>query len=59
MQKPDGLTVIHDEDLPDILYKLKLDDLNGIGRHMLERLNRFGIYTVEALCQASRAFQMS
>jgi DNA polymerase-4 len=55
MQKPDGLTVIHDEELPDILYTLKLDDLNGIGRHMLERLNRFGIYSVEALCQASRA----
>ncbi|MFA5081673.1 MAG: hypothetical protein WC474_03890 [Hydrogenophilaceae bacterium] len=54
MQKPDGLTVIHDADLPGILYSLKLEDLNGIGRHMLERLNRYGIYSVEALCAASR-----
>ncbi|MDD3529479.1 MAG: DNA polymerase [Gallionellaceae bacterium] len=54
MQKPDGLTVIHAADLPDILYPLKLEDLNGIGRHMLERLNRHGIYSVEALCAASR-----
>lgn len=54
MQKPDGLTVIHSADLPDILYPLKLEDLNGIGRHMLERLNRHGIYSVEALCAASR-----
>jgi DNA polymerase-4 len=54
MQKPDGLTVIQESDLPDILYRLKPGDLNGIGRAMLERLNRHGIYTVEALCQASR-----
>ncbi|MDD5364494.1 MAG: DNA polymerase [Gallionellaceae bacterium] len=54
MQKPDGLTVIHDADLPDVLYGLKLEDLNGIGRHMLERLNRYGIYSVEALCATSR-----
>ncbi|HEX8980149.1 MAG TPA: DNA polymerase [Parasulfuritortus sp.] len=54
MEKPDGLTVIHEHDLPDILHRLKLDDLTGIGRATLERLNRFGIYSVEALCQASR-----
>jgi len=54
MQKPDGLTVIHQADLPDILHPLKLDDLNGIGRAMLERLNKFGINSVEALCAASR-----
>jgi DNA polymerase-4 len=54
MQKPDGLTVIHEADLPDVLHGLKLEDLNGIGRHMLERLNRYGIYSVEALCGASR-----
>jgi DNA polymerase-4 len=54
MQKPDGLTVIHDKDLPDILFRLQLSDLNGIGRAMLERLNHHGIYTVEALCQATR-----
>ena len=55
MQKPDGLTVIHAADLPDILFPLRLTDLNGIAGGMLERLHRHGIYTVEALCCASRA----
>ncbi len=55
MQKPDGLTVVHDEDLPQALYPLKLGDLNGIGRRMLERLENYGIRGVEALCGADRA----
>lgn len=54
MQKPDGLTVVHGEDLPQALYPLKLGDLNGIGRRMLERLESYGIRSVEALCQADR-----
>ncbi len=54
MQKPDGLTVIHEADLPGVLYRLELADLNGIGRAMLERLHRHGIDSVEALCAASR-----
>jgi len=55
MQKPDGLVVIKPEDLPDCLFRLKLNDLNGIAGAMLERLERHGIYTVEALCRADRA----
>ncbi len=54
MQKPDGLTVIHQADLPQILFPLKLEDLNGIGHAMLQRLHRHGLYSVEALCRASR-----
>jgi len=54
MQKPDGLTVLHEADLPQALYRLKLADLNGIGRAMLTRLERCGIASVEALCKASR-----
>jgi len=54
IQKPDGLTVIHAEDLPDILFRLELRDLNGIARAMEERLHRQGIHTVEQLCRASR-----
>ena len=54
MQKPDGLTVLHESDLPDALFRLKLGDLNGIGRAMLARLERYGITSVEALCRASR-----
>jgi DNA polymerase-4 len=54
MMKPDGLVVIEEEDLPDVLYTLELRDLVGIGRKMYERLFRHGIYTVEMLCNATK-----
>lgn len=54
MQKPDGLVVIRQEELPQRLYDLKLGALNGIGRAMEQRLNQQGIHTVEQLCAASR-----
>lgn len=52
MQKPDGLVVIDNEDLPHCLFKLKLSDMYGVGRRMETRLHRNGIYTVEDLCNA-------
>lgn len=54
MQKPDGLVVIEEKDLPQCLYRLKLNDLVGIGRRMEPRLRKFGIDTVEKLCGASK-----
>jgi DNA polymerase-4 len=54
IQKPDGLTVIRQSDLPHCLYGLKLSALNGIGRAMEQRLNRHGITRVEQLCAASK-----
>lgn len=50
MKKPDGLTLITPEDLPDKLYALELSDLPGIGRNMLRRLESFGVVTVRQLC---------
>lgn len=55
MQKPDGLVVIEDKDLPHCLYNLKLNDLTGIGRKMEVRLKRHGIYTVEMLCNLPKS----
>jgi len=55
MQKPDGLVVIHRNELPERLYGLKLGALTGIGRAMEHRLNQLGIHTVEQLCAASKA----
>ncbi len=55
MQKPDGLVVIEDADLPHCLYRLKLRDLCGIGPAMEARLLRHGIATVEQLCAANKA----
>ncbi len=54
MQKPDGLVVIDDEDLPHCLYKLKISDLYGVGRRMEVRLRRNAIYTMEDLCNADK-----
>ncbi len=54
MQKPDGLVVIEQKDLPDCLYPLELRDFCGIGRNMETRLRRARITTVRELCDASR-----
>ena len=55
MQKPDGLVVIEEKDLPHCLYNLKLSDLTGIGRRMEVRLKRHGIYTVKMLCNLPKS----
>jgi DNA polymerase-4 len=54
MNKPDGLTVIEQADLPHALHGLGLRDLCGIGPSMETRLQRAGITTTEQLCAASR-----
>lgn len=55
MQKPDGLIVIEESDLPACLYGLKISDFVGIGRRMEPRLRAFGIDTAEKLCSASKS----
>jgi DNA polymerase-4 len=52
MQKPDGLTILADAEMPQALYKLKLIDFPGIGPRMERRLKLYGIFTVEQLCQS-------
>jgi len=54
MHKPDGLTVIEEKDLPQILYSLNTNDLAGVGRRMEVRLRKHGIYTVEQLCSSPK-----
>lgn len=55
MQKPNGLVVIEETDLPDCLFRLELNDLTGIGRNMKPRLERHGIFTVKDLCTVDKA----
>lgn len=50
MQKPDGLTFLNGDDLPEKLYSLSLRDLPGIGHNMEKRINRQGIWDMRALC---------
>jgi DNA polymerase-4 len=54
MQKPDGLVVLEDEDIPQKLLGLELTDFLGIGERMDERLRQRGISTVEGLYKATR-----
>lgn len=53
MQKPDGLTIIHREELPQRLHELQLTDFPGIGKQMHQRLRRSGITSVKQLCELS------
>jgi DNA polymerase-4 len=53
LQKPDGLTVITPDKLPDILLGLGLQEVYGIGARMEQRLNRAGIFTVAQLWNAT------
>lgn len=53
IQKPDGLVLLHPEDLPGRLLDLNLTDLPGINTGMLTRLHRSRITTVEALWHTS------
>jgi DNA polymerase-4 len=50
MRKPDGLTVIDEDDLPGALHGLSLEDFPGIGPRMARRLARAGVGSVVELC---------
>jgi DNA polymerase-4 len=50
LQKPDGLVVFEDKDLPHGLFGLKLTEIAGIGAKMERRLARDGINDVAQLC---------
>lgn len=55
MDKPQGLTVLNDNDLPTALYRLDLQAINGIGSRMLQRLRACGIHSVADLYAADAA----
>jgi len=54
MQKPDGLVVIEEHELPGCLFRLELRDFCGIGASREARLHECGIHTVEQLCLAPK-----
>ncbi|MBI1368642.1 MAG: DNA polymerase [Planctomycetes bacterium] len=55
MVKPDGMTMILPDQLPEALYRLKLTDLPGIATRMSQRLESRGIRHVHQLCAAGEA----
>jgi DNA polymerase-4 len=54
MEKPDGLVLLDEHELPQRLFPLKLRDFCGIGHSMEARLRQCGIHTVEQLCLAPK-----
>lgn len=55
MQKPDGLVVLDEEDLPGKLLHLQPGDITGIGPNLQERLRARGITTIAQLYAASES----
>jgi len=55
IDKPDGLLVLDDSDVPAKILHLKLSDFTGIGEGMEQRLRAAGIDTVEKLYAAGSA----
>ncbi len=55
MQKPDGLVVLEEHDVPEKILHLPLRALNGIGRNMEVRLNEHRIMTIADLYRQSSA----
>jgi DNA polymerase IV len=49
LQKPDRLVVITKDDLPEVLLRLTLHEIYGIGERMEQRLHRAGIFIVAQL----------
>lgn len=54
MQKPDGLVILQQHELPQRLYSLSLRDLPGVGKRMEIQLHSRGITSVEQICTMSR-----
>ncbi len=53
LQKPDGLMIIKDEEVEEILRDLPVEKLNGIGPKLKETLNSMGIFTCGQLGRVS------
>lgn len=49
MNKPDGLVVLHPDDMPGALKDLPLSDIPGVARGMAARLRRAGVTTTQGL----------
>lgn len=54
LEKPDGLTTMDFDEIPEKLYRFELSDITGIGRGIERRLHSARIMDMEALCAASR-----
>ena len=54
MMKPNGLVIIEQHEIQEKLLALKLQDITGVGKRMLIRLNDCGIHSMAELFAAPR-----
>lgn len=54
--KPNGMKIITEDMIPDILLPLPVKSVYGIGAKSTKKLNNIGIYTVEDLMRLSEEF---
>jgi DNA polymerase-4 len=55
LDKPDGLTILHDADVPARIWPLPVRRINGIGPKAAARLQAMGLGTIGELAQARRS----
>jgi len=56
LDKPDGLTLLSEQDIPTRIWPLPAKKINGIGPKATEKLAGFGIHTIGDLAAADSAF---
>ncbi|MDP3924526.1 MAG: DNA polymerase IV [Hydrogenophaga sp.] len=54
--KPNGISIVHEDDLEDKIWPLPCRKINGVGPKADEKLQRHGIHTVGELAQRSPAW---
>lgn len=59
LEKPDGLTLLSLDDVPDRIWPLSVRKINGIGPKASEKLARLGIETVGQLARSTPALLQS
>lgn len=57
-KKPDGLMLITDNMIPDILLPLSISKIYGIGKKRLKKLNALGVFTVEDLMKWPKTYML-
>lgn len=53
LDKPDGLTILNEQDIPVRIWPLPVSKVNGIGPKATQKLNELGIRTIGELAQVS------
>lgn len=56
LNKPDGIFILHQEDMDAFLLDLPVGAIPGVGKAMKSSLHSFGIFTVAQLRNLSKAF---